>query len=161
MERKKYARKKPTLKQIQALQYMNQGMSKRQAMLKAGYALDTAGHPTRTLMKTDGVKMIGRTMYMELAQAGITSEFMIEKFREWLNATKTTNSFTEPDKSVPDYAIQLKAYQEWKKIVDQHEIETNPTGNKLKRTLTISEFVTGKEDETTEKESLEGIIQGE
>lgn len=150
-ERKKYARKKPTLKQIQALQYINQGMSKRQAMLKAGYALDTAGHPDRTLMKADGVKMIGRSMYMELAQAGITSEFMIEKFKEWLNATKSTNSFTEPDKSVPDYAIQMKAYQEWKKIVDMYDAENNPKNGQIKRTLTISEFVTGKEEGVIEE----------
>lgn len=143
--RSKYARKKPTIKQVKALQYMSQGMSKRQALLKAGYSLEVASHPGRGFMKSDGVKHIGRTMYMQLAQAGVTSEFMIEKFKQWLNATKTTNSFTEPDKQVPDYKTQLEAYKEWKKIVDQHDAETSPVNGQIKRRLTIDEFVTGKE----------------
>lgn len=143
--RKKYARKKPTLKQIQALQYMNQGMSKRQALLKAGYSIEVASHPGRAYMKSDGVKLIGNTMYKELAIAGITSEFMVAKFKEWLSAQKYTNSFTQPDKSVPDYPVQLKAYQEWKKLVDQHDASNNPQNGQLKRTMTISEFVTGRE----------------
>jgi hypothetical protein len=143
-KKRKYSRP-PTLKQVQALQYMNQGMSKRKALLKAGYSNEVASHPTKAFMKSAGVKQIAQTMYMELAMAGITSEFMIDKFKEWLNATKQTNSYTEPDKTVPDYAIQLKAYQEWKKIVDQHDAEHNPTVGQIKRRLTIDEFVTGKE----------------
>jgi hypothetical protein len=122
-------------------------MSKRQAALKAGYSLEIASHPGRGLMKSDGIKHIGQTMYMELALAGVTSEFMIAKFKEWLSATKTTNSFTEPDKVVPDYKTQLEAYKEWKKIVDVHDAANSPTNGQLKRTLTINEFVTGKEDE--------------
>ena len=145
-KKRKYSRP-PTLKQIQALQYINQGMSKRQALLKAGYSNEVASHPTKLFMKTSGVKRMLNTMARELADEGLTVAYMVNKFKEWLEAEKVTNSFTEPDKKVPDYKIQLDAYKEWKKIVDQHDAQHNPTVGQVKRRLTIDEFVTGKEED--------------
>lgn len=144
--KRKYSRP-PTLKQIKALQFINQGNSPRRAMIKAGYSLSgAAAHPGRDLFAKDGVKRMISTMAGELASEGLTMKYMVGKFKEWLEATKSTNSFTEPDKNVPDYAVQLKAYQEWKKIMDQYEASINPEGQQIKRRLTIDEFVTGKEE---------------
>ncbi len=126
---------------------MNQGMSKRQALFKAGYSNEVASHPTKQFMEKRGVKIMINTMAMELADAGLTTAYMVNKFKEWMEATKQTNSFTEPDKTIPDYKVQLEAYKEWKKILDQHQAENNPNNGQLKRRLTIDEFVTGKEEE--------------
>lgn len=138
-------RHQPTLKQIKALQYINMGMSKRQALLKAGYSIEVAGHPGRAFIHKTGVKKMLNSMAMELADEGLTTQYMVNKFKEWMEAQKVEHSPVAPDKEVPDYQVQLKAYGEWKKIVDQHQAENNPANGQLKRRLTIDEFVTGKE----------------
>lgn len=153
IKKRKFSRP-PTLKQIKALQYINQGDSPRKAMVKAGYSLSGgASHPGRNLFATPGVKRLISNMAGELSDEGLTVKYMVGKFKEWLEATKTTNSFTEPDKNIPDYKVQLEAYKEWKKIMDQHEQAVNPQGGQISRKLTIEEFVTGKEEEVISGES--------
>lgn len=132
--------------QIKGLHYMNQGYSKRQALLKAGYSLEVAEHPTKQFMEKGGVKKMIETMGNELVDAGLTTAYMVNKFTQWMEAQKVVTSPTEEDKYVPDYAIQMKAYQEWKKIMDADRALHNPGGEQVKKRLTIEEFVTNKEE---------------
>lgn len=132
---------KPTLKQIKALKYISQGMTKRSAMLKAGYSMSTAAHPKRELLSHKGVQNSLASLKTRLVDKGMTDEFMVNKFWEWMNAQKLTNSLTEPDREVPDYQTQLKAYDKWKDLQDDMG-----GGGKVKRKLTIEEFVTDKEE---------------
>lgn len=143
-QKRKYMRSKPTLKQIRALQYINQGMSKRQAMLKAGYSEGAARHPKVALMEKKGVRRMISDMSGQLQDAGLTTQYMVQKFAEWMEATKLHTSMTEPDREVPDYQVQLKAYTEWKKVLDA---ENNGENGKIKRKLTIEEYVMDGEKE--------------
>lgn len=158
IKKRKYSRP-PTLKQIKALQFINQGDSPRKAMIKAGYSMSgAAAHPGRDLYNRPGVKRMISNMAGELADEGLTMKYMVGKFKQWLEATKTTNSFTQPDKNIPDYKVQLEAYKEWKKIMDQYEQGLNPQGGQLSRKLTIEEFITGEASPVTGKEE---VIAGE
>lgn len=147
-----------TLKQIRAVQYKNQGMTTRAAMLKAGYSLSAAANPQRVLLDKPAVKQLVATMWGELQDAGLTTSYMITKFQEWLNAQKVVSAISMGSKQdgeldgatskstdfveVPDYKTQMEAYKEWKKIADQ-ETQSNTTGQPVKRKLTIEEYVIG------------------
>lgn len=139
LPQKKPRRVKPSIRQIRALQYKNQGMSTRQAMIKAGYSKNSSGQPGRLLYGTGGVKQILDSMAGELNDAGLTTKYMVGKFKEWMEAEKVHTSHTEPDRTVPDYDVQLKAYDRWEKVMTPKDIG----GGKVKRKLTIEEFVTG------------------
>ena len=166
-KKRKYTRG-ATLKQIRAIQYKNQGLTTRQAMLKAGYSLSMAANPKRELLQKPAVKRLISSMWGELTDAGLTTEYMVVKFKEWLNAQKVvsamvikggkhdidfddeedlppnsskTNDFIE----VPDYKTQLDAYKEWKKIGDM-DMDSTTTGRPVKRKLTIEEYVTGEDE---------------
>lgn len=142
-KKEKQRRHRPaTLKQIKALQYINQGFSKRQAMIKAGYSAKTAASPSIHLMNKVGVKDILYGMAGDLVDAGLTKEFITLKIKEWFEAQKVDHSHTGPDTLVPDYDTQIKAYDRWEKIMEQ---QINPE-KKVKRKLTIEEFVTGEEE---------------
>ena len=143
IKKRKYSRP-PTLKQIKALQFMNQGMSKRQALLKAGYSSEVASHPSKHFMKKKGVQSMLNTMAVELADAGLTTSYMVNKFKEWMEAQKVEHSPVAPDRDVPDYSVQMRAYTEWKKILDSENSANNPDGNQVRRRLTIEEFVNGE-----------------
>jgi len=134
-------RRPPTLKQIKAVQYMNQGMTKRQALLKAGYSIAVASHPTKFFMERKGVKRMLSTMVGELADAGLTTTYMVNKFKEWLEAEGVGG---------PDYTTQLAAYREWKKITDADQAENNPGNHQVKRKLTIEEFIDNGQEEQSE-----------
>lgn len=132
--KRKYRRGMPTIMQVRALQYINQGMSKRAAMIKAGYSKSSAINPGKVLMNKKGVKNILISMAGELNDAGLTTEYMVAKFKEWLEAEKSSESGKSPD-----YEIQLKAYKEWKKVMDEQAGDTLKPG--VKRKLTIEEFI--------------------
>src|SRR6185369_10910459 len=83
---------KPTIKQIMALKYINEGMSKRQAMIKAGYSPYVAERPTDRLMNAQGTKVALASMASELENSGLTITYMAGKFKEWMDATKIQTS---------------------------------------------------------------------
>lgn len=142
---KRVYRRQPTIKQIRALQYRNQGMTKRAAMKKAGYSPAAYNNPGATLMKSRGVKQILQSMAGDLEDAGLTAEFMAQKFQEWISAKKIHTSMTEPDREVPDYQTQLRAYKAWKDIVDAER--GSGEDKKVKRKLTIEEYIQDGEKE--------------
>lgn len=137
-----------TVRQIKTLILMNQGKSKHRAMLEAGYARDVAEKPRRDFFKSPAVQAMIQTMATELANEGLTVEYMKGKFKEWLEAQKVDHSHTEPDQLVPDYDVQLKAYDKWKKIMDEHnEGVMGNTKGKMTRKLTIEEFVSDSDQQ--------------
>lgn len=152
---------KPTVKQIKALQLMNGGMSKRQAMIQAGYSTYVAEKPYKDFLGAAGVKSQIVSMATMLEDAKLNTVYMVEKFKEWLEAQKVVSarvvaakgkpssfdeeleeadSKTDDFIEVPDYKTQLEAYKEWKKVMDQ---ASNPdtTGKKVSRKMTIEEFI--------------------
>lgn len=135
---------KPTIKQIRTLQYLQQGMSRRQAMLKAGYAKNTA-HVGK-VNQFNGFKQLVYRMPELLQKAGLTDDYMVDKFKEWLEATKMHTSPTEPDRNVPDYQVQLKAFDRWKELMQPKLNNTT-----IKRKLTIEEYVLGDKTEKGEE----------
>ena len=140
---------KPTIRQIKALQYINMGMSKRKAMIKAGYSHNVADEPTKKLINTPGVQLLLESMRNELVDQDLTVKYAAKKMKEWFEAKKTHSSHTEPDREVPDYDVQLKAYDRWAKIVN---VGTEPSQGKVKRQMTVTEFVLGNESEAIEGE---------
>lgn len=142
-------RTQPTIKQIKTLVLMNQGKSKRAAMIQSGYKVDVAEKPRREFFKSPAVQAMIQSMASELANEGLTVEYMKGKFKEWLEAEKIDHSHTSPDQLVPDYDVQLKAYDKWKKIMDEHNqgVMGNNGLGKVKRKLTIEEFVSDSEQQ--------------
>lgn len=116
--------RKPTIKQISALNYINQGLTKRQAMLKAGYSVGSADHPNNRLIKGKSVKGIIEEMQSELIKAGLTPEYMAGKLKEWSNS---------------ETRLQIESFSRWKEIMGLEH--TKDKG--LKRRISVEEFVLG------------------
>ncbi len=130
--------RKPTLKQVLAMKFINEGFSKRQAMIKAGYSPSTAENPKGKLFSRKGTQRLIDTLKSEMVNQGIVPEFVARKFTQWFDAKKIDHSHTGPDKEVEDYNIQMEAYDRWQKIMGIEE--TDP---KIRRKLTIEEFIDG------------------
>lgn len=139
--RGKKKKHRATIKQIKALQYMNQGMSKRKAMIKAGYAVPTAQQPGRKFFSRQGVKQMILDMGTELVDQGLTTKYMALKFKQWME-TETGGK--------PDTRVQIEAYREWKKVMDQRE--EAKSGLRMKRKLTIEEFVMDRQKKETSED---------
>ena len=129
----------PTLKQIRTLQNMNQGMTVHRAMKEAGYS-QTSLKQSYKFKKSPIVRNMMLGLSSKLKDKGFDTDFLADKFMEWMTAQKPFSSHTEPDKEVPDYDIQIKAYDRVKEIINP---QSEAKG--VKRKLTIEEFVTGEE----------------
>lgn len=141
---RRYNKKQPTLKQIKAIKYINQGMSAYKAMQKAGYSQETSMKPSQNLFNKRGVQSLILTMGHEMAAEGLTSKYMVAKFKEWMEAQKIHTSHTEPDREVPDYDVQIRAYDRWEKVMTRGQ-EQMGLGT-VKRKITLEEFITGEEE---------------
>lgn len=130
--------RRATLKQVLALKYINQGMSKRQAMIKAGYSPSTAENPKMKLFAKSGTQRLIDTLKSEMVNQGLMPNYVAGKFKQWFEAKKIDHSHTGPDKEVDDYDTQLKAFEKWEKVMGIEE--TDP---KVRRKLTIEEFIQG------------------
>ena len=69
---------KPTEKQRLAFENIQSGMSKREAMLKAGYSLKTSGNPKEKLVETRGYQELVNEYRGHLVRAGITPEILAD-----------------------------------------------------------------------------------
>ena len=141
VKKRKY-RVAPTIRQIKAIRYINEGLSKRQAFIKAGYSDGYASSNIKNKLKKGSFVKVIMSMQNELQEAGLTSQYMVGKFREWMEATKAHPSGADSDRKVPDYDVQLKAYKEWKNVMQP----TEPKEGKVKRTMTVTEFITGENE---------------
>ena len=133
----------PTLKQIKTLQLVNQGYSVRRAMKEAGYSLGSLNKSHILFKKSPTVQRMMKDLNHKLYEKGYTTEFLADKFMEWINAEKPFSSHTEADKMIPDYDIQLKAYDRAKEIMNPEEQTKG-----IKRKLTLEEFITGEEEQS-------------
>jgi len=135
---KRTRRTKPTIKQIKAIQYINQGMSKAAAMRKAGYSPKSAAKPSQKLMNKDGVKSILESMNGKLLDAGLSSDYMAFKMKEWIDAKKISKGGRE----ISDYDTQIKAYDRWEKqmgLLSSAVLKSHP--GQLRRKMTVTEFI--------------------
>ena len=140
-KRRKY-RIKPSVKQIKALQLINQGSSVRSALKKAGYSQAVANKST-DFFKQPGVQRAVQSMKGFLENVGLTNQKMALKIAEFVDAKKWDHSVTEPDKEVPDYKTQIEGVKMWNEILNRN---FDGAQGKKKRELTITEFVTGEEE---------------
>jgi hypothetical protein len=116
---------------------MNQGMSKRKAMITAGYKPGWASRPYKEFFGSPAVKSVLLGMKDIMIDAGLTKEFMAAKIKEWATA--------EGEKG-PDYETQIKAYDRWEKVMEKEEVGPSQ-GGKVKRKIEFTEFVTGGSEE--------------
>jgi hypothetical protein len=135
----KIGKKRLTQREIKTFQYMSQGMSRRAAMIKAGYSVTTATHSSTRFMNRPKIAAVLADIADELDNVGITKGFIAGKFKEWLNAEKIHGSLTEPDRVVPDYQTQLKAFNEYKDLIKTEQANKG-LGSGVKRKLTVEEF---------------------
>lgn len=130
----------PTQRQIKALQLINQGYSVHRAMKEAGYSKSSLKLSYK-FKKSPIVQKMMTNLNSTLYEKGLTTEFMADKFMEWLNAKKPFTSHTEEDRDVPDYDTQIKAYDRVKEVINPQKHEGG-----IKRKLEITEFITGEEN---------------
>lgn len=69
---------KPTPRQREAFSNIQKGMSKRSAMLAAGYDDTTAANPTDNLIETPGYRALKEEYKKHLEKAGISLEILAE-----------------------------------------------------------------------------------
>lgn len=147
--RRKQRTQKLTPKQIAQAQYMLEGYSIRQARLKAGYSQSFADHKGLDTQK--GVIKYVDSMRQKLAQEGMDDDYIAGKFKEWMDAKKVVSariimkgsdgdadSKTDDFIDVPDYDIQIKAYDRFEKLM--HVGNKEPGGQK-KREITLTEYL--------------------
>ena len=146
---RKFHNLKPTTRQILLLKYVNSGMTKKAAMLKAGYSLQSADHGSTAVMKTRRMQAALAYLKNELVDAGLTTQYMAGKIKEWVDAKREMPEIIDRDDKgrpvydyvkVPDYDTQIKGYDRWEKQMGLSEAGNQPTGP-LKRKLTIEEFI--------------------
>lgn len=143
-KKKRIRRIKPTIKQIKSLQYISQGHSTRKAMILAGYSPKQANKSNTYLFGMKGAREALESMTAHLARVGLTTEYMAGKVREFVDAKKIDHSHTEPDKEVPDYRTQIEGVKLWRDILEKN---VNGVKGTKKREVTLTEWITGEEDQ--------------
>lgn len=131
-------RRKMTRKQMLQAQYMLQGYTRRQAMLKAGYSEAMSTKSSIKNQKTvlsffEGVR--GR-----FSKLGVDENFVAEKMKEWMNAHKTLLT-KNGELDVPDYKTQIDGYDRFTKLIDPEK----KVGTK-KREIKLTEWISGEKE---------------
>jgi hypothetical protein len=122
----------PTLRQIKAIQLMNQGYSKRRAMIEAGYSVHSANVHPHEVTRSRAALEIFDSMKDALINSKLNGEYMAAKIKRWLEAKKS-----DPD----DYQTQIAAGRLYRDIVEPKQVSPS----NLKRKVTYEEFL-GIED---------------
>lgn len=115
---------KPTAMQIKAFQNLQAGMTKEQAMLKAGYTAKSARNPKTSLMGRTGIKTLIEQYREDLKKAGVTKEVLAEVQARGLKDNNAVTRFTYLKESKKDLGIEAP------------EVEDG-----LTRKLTIEEWI--------------------
>ncbi len=117
---------KPTIKQAKALSLIREGVKPTIAMKQAGYSDLTSQAPSANLLRSQGAVSIFEEFKDEYLKLGITPEYMAKKTKEWLDAKKIHTSHTEPDREIPDYLIQIKAAELYRKDIGMDNAKDGP-----------------------------------
>ncbi len=120
------------MRQIKALHNLSKGMSKRQALFQAGYSVSSSNQAIRVFNKKSMQNLLEKYQGL-FEEAGITPEFVVNKFSDWFNSENEE--------------IQLKAYDRYEKIMGIVDKE-NSKQEGFKRELSITEFVMGNNKDT-------------
>ena len=112
--------KQPSVRQIQAFHYINQGMSKRAAMIKAGYSPSTANQAMRVI-HTQSMKAVTQSFADQLENEGLTTQYLAWKLKELVDATKFVDGVI-----VPDYKTQIEAMHQCIEILKNLENKRKP-----------------------------------
>ena len=94
-------KKEPELRQKELLKYMseNVGLSMSQAMKDLGYSENYSNSPDK-IKKTKGWKALMRKY--------LPDSKLVKVANEGLEATMVKTSLTEPDRTLPDYAVRQR-----------------------------------------------------
>lgn len=140
---KKKHRKQASQKQLVAIQLVSQGMSKSEAMRKAGYSEKTVNTPKQVFTSQAIVTAVDK-FKLELKDKGLTTDYMAAKIQEWMDA--------QDSKGNPDYLIQQNAYKFLKEILIDQEVKDKQP---IKKTLTLTEYL----QPNTNEDSLSNPIE--
>ena len=121
-----------------ALYTTNEGMSKREAALQAGFSPTTAWNASKNIFDKPLVRTWLDNYKYVIEKAGLTQDRLANKLNELIDA--------QTDKGDPDYNIQLQTIKVYHEIFGLNKVSA-PEG--LKRRLTLDEFET--------KESIEAV----
>lgn len=144
---RKKRQQKLTPKQRRMAQLLLQGYSARQARLGAGYSLSTSNHLS-VYQDNKALKNYMESLKDYLAMQGLDHAFIAGKFKEWLSAQKTVSARVPSAKAtertddfieVPDYDVQIKAYDRYKNIVEN--VTPLQSGQQKKAEFTITQFI--------------------
>ncbi len=129
-----------------AIQLKAQGMSKTEALRKAGYSESTVRTPQKVFTSQAIMTAVDK-FKLELKDAGLTTEYMASKFREWMEKGNVLE--------------QQSAYKLYKEVVLDQELKTKPEEGQLKRRVTLEEFIGSPNSFTQAQQSPEQAIEGQ
>lgn len=136
----------PTKKQVLAMNYRLNGMSRKKAVLKAGYSPKYTGN--RMAKRIDQLIEItmGDELKKRLEQRGLTLDKYADKFKEWLDAQATITTKSGETVVTPDYNTQIKAYDRIAEIVGINDKPIVGQGG-IARKITMEEYTFGEDPE--------------
>ena len=106
------------------MQLRANGLSKRQSLIQAGYSINTANQAKR-VFKTEGMVSLIENFQGQLLDAGLTSEYWVEKIKGWSRSENTRD--------------QKDAFDRWYKIFGE-SLKSND-GGQLKRKISFEEWI--------------------
>lgn len=115
--------RKPTELQKKAFQHLQSGLTKQEAMLKAGYSAESSQNPKLNLMERAGTKTLIEEYREELRRAGVTTEVLAE--------VEASGLFEENPN------VRLEYLKEAKKSLGINAVETQ---DNVKRRIVAEEF---------------------
>lgn len=102
-------KRRPSKKQVLALELINKGEKPRKAMLKAGYSKSTANNPGRNLMDSPTITTIIEQMNNRLQSKGITAMYLADKLADLAQSANSKEFFGAYDRLKPIVGIELSA----------------------------------------------------
>ena len=130
--------KQGSKKQLLALQLISQGQKPGEAMTNAGYSISASRNPKQNLLSKPVVVDIVDRLKLQLTDVGITTSYLANKFKQWLESE--------------DETIQLQAYDRAGKILG---ITPKNESKDIRRKLTIEEYISG---DSSDSESVSDNI---
>lgn len=131
--RKKKHRKQVSQKQLTAISLHAQGLSKTEAMRRAGYAKSMLNVPKKVFTSQAIVTAVDK-FKLELKDLGLATDYMAVKLKEFIEA--------EDRHGNPDYLTQIQAFKLLKEVlIDQDLKAKTPEGSQMARRLTVEEFI--------------------
>lgn len=151
--KRKHVRRVLTDKQKKLAHYLLQGLTKRQAMLRAGYTPTVSSNTTYSNPRLQRVLTYVESLRGKMEKQGLNDDYIAKKFKQWLEAQKVVSarkgsnadSSTDDFIEVPDYDIQIKAYDRYDKVMS---LEGKSQPGFKKREISLTEWI--KEDSSSE-----------